>query len=155
VSGRRTIVPTGLVVSGLVAGPIVVVAGSLGPWLRSGRQPRSSYQLAALLDRLDLLSGPSLLVVRVWVLVPLAAGAVIATALLGRVRLAGAIGTFVGLFAAAVAAMAVLAAHRSPLRTQWGVVTTTLGALPCTFAGVIALTRSSGRGRRPGGRLTP
>lgn len=107
------------------AGLGLVVAGSFGPWLRSGERLRTSYELFHVADRLGFLGDrPPAWLPTTWVFVPLLAGVAVALHLFCRHRLGTAVTAFVGLYALVIGA-GVLAA---PLPTEWGCWLTATGA---------------------------
>lgn len=107
----------------LVAGLVLIVVGSFGPWLRSGDRLRSSYELFEVAERLGFLGeGPLRWLPRVWICVPLLAAVAFALCVVDRNLAAGAVGIVVGVYAVVVSAGVL----RSPLRAEWGCA---LGAL--------------------------
>ena len=102
----------------LVAADLVVVGATFAPWLRSGSRMRSSYEVAAALDRLQVLEGwvrPAVTVL--WYFVPLLAALSVLAIAAGHVR-AGALGSLA--LAAASAAFA-LSLRQAGAANEWGV----------------------------------
>lgn len=123
-------VPPALVVVGLA----LVVGGSFGPWLVSGRRRRSSYELLQVADRLGFLgSGPGRVLPRTWVFVPMAAALALVALTTNRNIVAGTVAALVGVYAL-VLGVGVLVA---PIDTGWG---TALGAIGGSVATVGGLT---------------
>lgn len=119
----------------------MAAAGFL-PWGRSGRRDRSSYELVAVADRLDVVSGTAATAARLWYAAPAAAAVVWLAAVTGRRGVALAVG---GVLAAAGIALAV-AVRRSPLVARPGVPVTLVSAGVVGIGVVLALVE--GR-RRP------
>lgn len=109
----------------LLAGLAVVVVGTFLPWGASGRAERSSYELVAVLARLEVLDGWVADLATTWYFLPLVAGATLAALLAGRRRLARILGTATGV---AVVGMAV-AVTRSPLSPRPGMCVTIIGTV--------------------------
>ena len=112
----------------------MAAAGFL-PWGASGRRERSSYALVAVVDRLDILSGPWAALTRAWYLAPVVAASVWLAAAAGRSGLARALA---GVLAAGGAALAV-AVRRSPLVDRAGTYVTILAAAVVALGLVLTL----------------
>ncbi|MGI8759255.1 MAG: hypothetical protein ACR2K0_08095 [Acidimicrobiales bacterium] len=91
-----------------VAGVLGVLVASFLPWARSGNASRTSYELVATAQRLDVVSGPGATLVRGWYLLPVAAAGTWLAATLGRPLLTATLSTLVG-----SAALGLVAALRS------------------------------------------
>jgi hypothetical protein len=92
-----------------------MVGTTLLPWVRSGSRGRSSYELAALGDRLAV-DGAAATALGAWQTVPAVAGALVALAVLGRPRIAALVAVVVAVVTAAVAG----AVEAAPLATGPG-----------------------------------
>lgn len=133
-SFRRLPVPLRRAVA--LTGLALVVIGSFGPWLRSGRRVRSSYELFQVADRLGFLGdGPLRWLPRTWVCVPLAAALAFAADVAGRRRIGGTVGVAVGVYAVVVSA-GVLA---SPLPSGWGTMVGAVGGTVSVVGGLALL----------------
>lgn len=109
----------------LLVGLAVVVVGTFLPWGASGRAERSSYELVAVLSRLEVLDGWLAAPATAWYFLPLLAAAGLVAVLTGRQPLARILGTVTGV---AVVGMAV-ALTRSPLSPRPGVCVTIIGTV--------------------------
>jgi hypothetical protein len=111
-----------------VAGALGVVAGSFLPYARSGRAVRTSYEVVATAERLEVVTGPAATLLRGWYLVPLlGAGAWLAAVTGRRVLLVSSCG-ILGVAALVLGGLL----RRSPLTADVGVAIASL-------AGVLAL----------------
>jgi hypothetical protein len=111
---------TAAIGAGVVAG-----AGFL-PWARSGRTPRSSFDLARLADRLDLVGARwQELLLAIWITVPLLAALGLLGAALDRPRPA----LVAAGLASVLGTIAVVLATRTPLPLLYGVWVTLAGAV--------------------------
>ncbi|MEJ7846052.1 MAG: hypothetical protein WKF93_10435 [Acidimicrobiales bacterium] len=109
----------------LVAGVAVAVVGTFLPWGASGRAERSSYELVAVLSRLEVVDGWRADLATAWYFLPLLAAAALVAVLAGRRPLARILGTAMGV---AVVGMAV-AVTRSPLSPRPGMCVTIIGTV--------------------------
>lgn len=109
----------------LLAGLAVVVVGTLLPWGASGRAERSSYELVAVLTRLEVVDGWPAVLLRAWYLLPLLAAATVVAVLAGRRGPARLLGTATGVAVVGMAA----ALSRSPLSPRPGVCVTIVGTV--------------------------
>jgi hypothetical protein len=126
-----------------VLGVVLVVVGSLLPWVRTGRRRRSSYDLIGLADRLGVLpAGAAGVLARAWVLAPLLAGATVAAVALHRRTVAGVLAVVTGLYAVVLGALV----WTSPLATEAGVAVSVSGGIVAGLGGgaLIVLGRSDG-----------
>lgn len=107
-------------------GGALSLVGSFLPWLQTGERRRSSYELAAVVRRLDLLSGSAAQwVVRVWPAVPLATVAAVAALVLFSGFISRLVAGAVALFVLMVAILVV----RSPVEHLVGAYVTGAGAV--------------------------
>ncbi len=109
----------------LLAGLAVTVVGSFLPWGASGRAERSSYELVAVLSRLEVVDGWLADLATAWYFLPLLAAGAFVAVLSGRRGLARLLGTTTGV---AVVGMA-MAVNRSPLTHRPGVCVTIVGTV--------------------------
>jgi hypothetical protein len=110
-----------------------VVLGSFGPWLRSGRRLRSSYELLAVADRLGFLGdGPGRWLPRTWAFMPLAAALVLAALVWGRPRLGGTVGFAAGVYAVVLSVGTIA----SPLAVEWGTMVGAVGGTASVVGGL-------------------
>jgi hypothetical protein len=110
------------------AGLALVVAGSFGPWLRSGERSRTSYELFHVADRLGFLGDqPLAWLSSTWVFVPLLAGAAVALHLFDRHCLGTAVIVLVGVYALVIGGVVLAAA----LSTDWGCWLAATGGAVC------------------------
>jgi hypothetical protein len=123
----------------MAAGLLILLASSLGDWGESGRQPRSSYELIRLVDRLHFMKpGLSTALARCWYAMPLAVVLALAALTTGRALAAA---TFACLAGAGGLALATRV-ERSALRIQDGLIYGRAGAMMSVLAGVaLVLTR--------------
>jgi hypothetical protein len=104
---------------GGIAGLAVLVAGSFGPWLRSGARSRSSYELFQVADRLGFLGEGALRwLPETWVWVPVLAAIALALHVANRHRLARGVTAAVAIAGLVVSAAVI----SSPLPAEWGCV---------------------------------
>jgi hypothetical protein len=119
-----------------LVGLALVVIGSFGPWLRSGRRVRSSYELFQVADRLGFLGdGPLRWLPRTWVCVPLAAALAFAADVAGWRRVGGTVGVGVGIYALVVSAGVIA----SPLHPEWGTMVGAVGGAVSVIGGLALL----------------
>ncbi len=119
----------GLVVAGLA----LVVVGSFGPWVWSGRVSRSSYRLLQVADRLGFLGdGAGRWLPRTWVFVPLAAALALGALVVGRTRLAGTVAVVIGVYGLVLS----LAVRATPLPSGWGTILVAVGGSLSVVGGV-------------------
>lgn len=109
----------------LLSGLAVVVIGTLLPWGASGRAERSSYELVAVVTRLNVLNGPVAALAPLWYFVPLVAAGALVAELGGRPSLARGLGAVMGAAAVGLAG----AVLRSPLSLRSGVCVTMVGTV--------------------------
>ena len=108
----------------VLAGVAVIVVAAFLPWGGSGTTERSSFEIVAIADRLDVVDEPLRSVARAWYAAPLVGAAAALAAATRRRALAEVAGTVV---AAGGVALAVAVA-RSPLRALPGICVTIVGA---------------------------
>lgn len=118
----------------------MLVAGSFGPWVRSGDRLRTSYELFQVADRLGFLGGGFLRwLPRAWVCLPLLAALAFAAEAAGRRRLS------LVLIAVAASAGVVVstAVVSSPLPAEWGCVAGIVGSVVglCSVVAAVAIPR--------------
>ena len=132
--GRR-----GPAVALMAAGSLVIVVGSLLPWVRTGDADRHSYDVFALLDRLGYseseLVGRS---VQCWPLVPLLVIVAAVLAWWGWVAIGAATGVVGAIYAGGVA-IAVRRADTVHLEIRHGATITLIGAAALLAGSVGAL----------------
>jgi hypothetical protein len=126
----------------MVIGTVVMVGGSLLPWVGTGGARRHSYRLFALVERLGFApDGPAAAALRWWPLVPLIAVVAVVAAWWGWPRTGGAIGIVAGLYAGGVslavraAASDVVDVAAGPTVTAVGAAVLRVGSLGCVVAG--------------------
>ena len=124
----------------VVLGTLFVAFAGFLPWGASGRRSRSSYELIAVLDRLEVLDGAGAVAAKAWYLAPLLAGATVLAAAFDRRALAHGLAALV---AAGGATLAVLT-RRSPLLDRFGTSVTLVAAGVVGVGWVLALVQ---RGR--------
>ncbi len=119
----------GATVMAMAAGSLVVVLGSLLPWLRTGARQRNSYDTFAVADRLGFGPGGAAAEgLRWWPLVPLLTAAAVVAAWWGWRRAGGAVGVVAGLYAATVGlAVATADAAASVVEIRPGAMVTAAG----------------------------
>ncbi|MBA2497578.1 MAG: hypothetical protein H0V33_10895 [Acidimicrobiia bacterium] len=109
----------------LLAGLTVVVVGTFLPWGASGRAERSSYELVAVLSRLEVVDGWLADLATAWYFLPLLAAAALVAVLTGRRQLARILGTATGVAVVGMSA----AVTRSPLSPRPGMCVTIIGTM--------------------------
>jgi hypothetical protein len=130
-----------------VLGVLIVVIGSLLPWVRTGERTRSSYELAALADRLGVLpSGAATVAVRGWVLVPLLAAATVAALALGRTTIGGFLALVTGLYAVVLAWLV----ETSRLKTDVGGPMSIAGGIIAILGGIALVVSGVTSARQAG-----
>lgn len=123
----------------------VALIGAFGPWLKSGRNRRSSFELFDLVERLGFAQdGVFAWVVRLWPIVPLAVIASVVAAWMAKTRIAGAIGLVGGMYVAVVAVGIMQAPRAGLIRTAWGVPVALVGGVLLAATGVWLLAARSG-----------
>jgi len=98
------------------------LAGSFGPWLRSGASTRSSFELLDLVERLGFApGGPFTVAIRAWPLVPLLTVVAVVACWGRRTTLAFWAGMIGALYVGGVALGVRNAPSAGLVRTGWGV----------------------------------
>ena len=143
--GRR-----GPTVSVMAAGALIMVGGSVLPWLRTGGRRRHSYELFDLVERLGFApDGIGAWALRWWSVMPLLAVLAVVTAWWGWPRAGGAIGIAAALYAGGVG-LAVGTASSPAVDIARGPAVTAVGAgilLGGSVACIAAATRDVRRVR--------
>jgi len=122
----------------MAAGAVVVIVGSLLPWLRTGGRRRHSYDLFELVERLGFApSGPVATALRWWPLVPLLAVSAVVAAWWGWPRAGGLVGVIAALYAGAIALAVSLAPTGRAIDALVGAPVTIVGAV-VLLAGAVA-----------------
>ncbi len=104
-----------LVIFAVVSGAAVAVA--FAPWLRTGTARRTSFQVVAASDHLDVLSaGLQTVVAGVWAFLPLLVVLAVLAATIGRWRLAAGLALLAGLIEAAFGLLVI----HAPRSADWG-----------------------------------
>jgi hypothetical protein len=134
----------------VTAGAATVVAGSFLAWVASGAVERSSFEMAALVERLGFSDGGAvLLAVRAWPVVPLGAALAVVATWWRRWRLGVVCAGSVACYAGAVA-LAVLTATDVPfIRVRPGAAVTLGGAIV-----LLGGATACGAAARAAGRVT-
>jgi len=119
----------------VTVGTAAILVGGFGPWVRSGRAWRNSYELVRTADRLGLVGeGAQRALAVSWYLVPLLCGLTLAAIALERPRLSH-------LGAAIVAvqvAITSVVALRAPVATGWGPRLAGSGAMLAVLGSLLA-----------------
>ena len=126
----------------VVLGTLFVAFAGFLPWGASGRRERNSYELIAVLDRLEVLDGAAADAAKAWYLAPLLAGATLLAAAAGLRGVASALAAVV---AAGGAVLAVLT-RRSPVLDRFG-TSVTLVAAGVVGVGLVLALVQRGRAR--------
>ena len=122
--GRRG--PAAITMAG---GAVVMLGGSLLPWVRTGGTRRNSYDLLSLIDRLGFApDGPADIAMRWWPLVPLLAVVAVVAVWWGWPRTGGAIGLVAAAYGGGMG-LAVNSAQSDLVRIEPGTVITIGGAV--------------------------
>lgn len=137
----------------MAVGAVVMVGGSLLPWVRTGGARRHSYELFTLVERLGFApDGPAAAALRWWPLVPLIAVVAVVGAWWGWPRAGGAIGVVAASYAGGVG-LAVRSASSPMIDIELGTTVTAIGGailLAGSVACIVAGTReATGRVRTP------
>jgi hypothetical protein len=129
VTVRSAIAGRAPAVAVMAVGAVVVIVGSLLPWLRTGARRRHSYDLFELVERLGFAStGPVATALRWWPLVPLLAVSAVVAAWWGWPRAGGVVGVVAALYAGAIALAVSLAPSGRAIDALAGAPVTFLGA---------------------------
>jgi hypothetical protein len=127
----------GLTVLAMAAGAILVVLGSLLPWLRTGARQRNSYDAFAVADRLGFgPGGAAAQGLRWWPLVPLLTACAVVAAWWGWRRPGGLVGIAAGLYATAVGVAVATADQQSAVDIRPGATVTAVGGVVLALASV-------------------
>ena len=87
----------------MAAGGVVMIVGSLVPWVRTGGARRNSYDLLSLVDRLGFApDGPAEAALRWWPLMPLLVAVAVVAAWWGWPRAGGALGVVAAVYGGGV-----------------------------------------------------
>ena len=127
-----------------------VVLGAVSPWVRSGAAQRSSFEMAALVDRLGVApDGPIGLAVRLWALVPLFVVTAAACVWWGKPVPGAVLAAIGGLYASAVSVAVWRARDVGTVHVLDGPARTLAGAAVLIVgAAVTVATRPTRRGAR-------
>lgn len=124
----------------MAAGAVVVVLGSLLPWLRTGARQRNSYDAFAVADRLGFGPGGAASEgLRWWPLVPLLTAAAVVAAWWGWRRAGGTVGVVAGLYAAGVGVAVASADAAAVVEIRPGAPVTAAGGGVLLLASVATL----------------
>jgi hypothetical protein len=133
-TGRRAAVGV------MAGGALVVVAGSLLPWLRTGSRRRHSYDLFELVERLGFAPGSvAAAALRWWPVVPLLAVGAVVAAGWGLLRIGGFLGIGAALYAGGTALVVIMAPSGRSIDPLYGAVVTAAGGLVLIVGGAAAL----------------
>ena len=123
----------------MAAGAVVMVAGSLVPWVRTGGARRNSYDLLSLVDRLGFApDGPAEAALRWWPLIPLLAAIAVVATWWGWPRAGGAVGVVAAIYGGGVG-LAVSRADPALVRVEPGPTVTFVGALILAAGSIAAI----------------
>ncbi|CAN5678822.1 hypothetical protein BH18ACT2_BH18ACT2_19490 [soil metagenome] len=123
----------------MAAGGIVVIVGTLLPWLRSGGRRRHSYDLLELVERIGFApDGPAATALAWWPLVPLLVVSAVVAAWWGFARVGGGIGAVAAFYAGGTA----VAVMRARTASSSGIVEVLAGTVVTTVGTVILLVGS-------------
>ncbi len=136
----------------VTVGAALVIGGTFSGWVQVGRRSRTSYELTALLQRLELApDGPAAHVLRWWPLVPLIVVAASVSGWWGRRWWCASLALLGALYAGGVGAI-VLAA---PVTVRTGPPLTVAGAVLMAAGAVVLLSPLAARGRSAHRALVP
>jgi hypothetical protein len=143
VTVRSAIGRRGPAVAAMAVGAIVMLAGSLLAWVRTGGARRNSYDLLSLVDRLGFApDGPAEFALRWWPLVPLLATLAVVATWWGWPRTGGAIGLVAAVYGGGTA-LAVRSARSDLVRIESGTVVTIVGAVILAGGSIAAIVVGS------------
>lgn len=121
----------------MAAGAVVVVLGSLLPWLRTGARQRNSYDAFAVAERLGFGPGGAASTgLRWWPLVPLLTATAVVAAWWGWRRAGAALGILAGVYAAGVGVAVATADARAGVDVRPGALITAVGGAVLIVASV-------------------
>ena len=124
----------------MAGGALVVIVGSLLPWLRTGGRRRHSYDLFELVERLGFAPGSvAAALLRWWPVVPLLAVGSVVAAGWGLLRIGGFLGIGAAMYAGGTALVVILAPSGRSIGAQFGAVVTAVGGLLLLVGGAAAL----------------
>ncbi len=124
----------------MAGGAVVVIVGSLLPWLRTGGRRRHSYDLFELVERLGFAPGSvAAAALRWWPMVPLLAVGAVVAAWWGWPRVGGFLGVGAAIYAGGTALVVMLAPSGRSIDPLFGAVTTFAGGLVLLVGAVAAL----------------
>jgi hypothetical protein len=139
----------------MAAGAVVMVAGSLVPWVRTGGTRRNSYDLLPLVDRLGFApDGPAEAALRWWPLIPLLAAVAVVAAWWGWPRAGGAVGVIAAVYGGGMG-LAVSRTDAELVRVEAGSTATFVGALILAAGSIAAILLSSTPPDRGARRAVP
>jgi hypothetical protein len=127
----------------MAAGGVVMIVGSLVPWVRSGGARRNSYDLLSLVERLGFApNGPAETALRWWPLIPLLAAVAVVATWWGWPHAGGVVGVVAAVYGGGVG-FAVSRADEDLVRVEAGPAATFVGALMLAVGSVAAIVLSS------------
>jgi hypothetical protein len=139
----------------MAVGAVVMVTGSLVPWVRTGGARRNSYDLLPLVDRLGFApDGPAEAALRWWPLIPLLAAVAVVATWWGWPRAGGAVGVVAALYGGGVG-LAVSRADADLVRIEAGATATLVGAVILVAGSIAAIVLSSTTPERSARRAAP
>ena len=127
----------------MAVGGVVMVGGSLVPWVRTGGARRNSYELLSLVERLGFApDGPAEPALRWWPLMPLLAAVAVVHTWWGWPRAGGAVGVVAALYGGGVG-LAVSLADADLVHVEPGPAVTVVGALVLGAGSIAAIVSST------------
>jgi hypothetical protein len=129
----------------MAVGGVVMIVGSLVPWVRTGGARRNSYDLLSLVERLGFApDGPAEPALRWWPLVPLMVAVAVVATWWGWPRAGGALGVVAAVYGGGVG-LAVTRYDADLVRVEAGPTATFVGALILAAGSIAAIVVSSTR----------
>jgi hypothetical protein len=123
----------------MAVGAVVMVGGSLLPWVRTGGARRNSYDLLSLVGRLGFApEGPAEIALRWWPLVPLLAVVAVVATWWGWPRVGGVVGLLAALYGCGVG-LTVRLARTDFVSAEPGAVVTIGGAVVLAAGSIAAI----------------
>jgi hypothetical protein len=123
----------------MAVGAVVMLAGSLMAWVRTGGTRRNSYDLLSLIDRLGFApDGPAEIALRWWPLVPLLSVVAVVAAWWGWPRAGGVVGLIAAVYGGAMG-FAVNSARSDLVRIEPGTMVTIVGAVILAGGSIAAI----------------